>query len=523
MNVNFKGVITMGNPVSNNLSDNEAFIKNKLGKSDDVVIRHFIIPMLEKRQAFMCYIDGLVNTQEMNSSILEPLIKGQNFPPMDTGGNEDIAEDIMKAGIIVSSVKSSVDMLEILDGILSGDAVLFIKQSCKAVILSIRGWESRTVSEPSTETSIRGAKDGFIESIRSNTALIRRRIRDYNLRFESFKIGERTKTDVVLAYIDSIVDKKVLEELKNRLGRIKIDAILDSGYIEELIEDTPNSLFPQIEHTERPDKACAAILEGRIVIVVDNTPFALIVPTVFWQYLQAAGDYYERPYLATYLRWLRLIALFISLTASSFYVMLTSYHQEMLPTALALRIAAGREGRPFPAPVEAIVMETMFEIMREAGVRMPKQVGQAVSIVGALVIGEAAVNAGLVGPVLVIAIAASGICSFAIPAYDTSFAWRLAKYLLLILTSILGILGFLGGSILITLYLLSLRSFGAPFLAPINPFYSQGIKDTLLRAPWWSMSKRPVTAGAKNTMRQGKNMKPDPSINGNKDSESGDE
>lgn len=506
----------MDNPIiSKCLSENESFIVNKLGKSGDVVFRYLVIPALETRQAFLCYIDGLVGANEMDSSILQPLMSLESLPAINNEIDEEIVEGIMKSRILVPSVKKALNLIETLDCILSGDTALFIDDSSNALILSTRGWKSRSLSEPSNESSIRGAKDAFIETLRSNTALIRRRIKDYDLRFDSLKIGERSKTDVVLAYIDSLVDKKVLAELNNRLSRIKIDAVLDSGYIEELIEDAPHSIFPQIEHTERPDKACAAIFEGRIVILVDNTPFVLIVTTVFWQFLQAAGDYYERPYIGTYLRWLRLLALFISLTASAFYVMLVSYHQEMLPTVLALRIAAGREGRPFPAPIEAFLMEAMFEIMREAGLRMPKPVGQAVSIVGALVIGETAVNAGLVGHVLVIAVAASGISSFAIPAYDTSFAWRLAKYLLLFSTSVLGILGFLAGSILITLYLLSLRSFGAPFLAPINPFYRQGSKDTLFRAPLWAMNKRPVSLKETDKIRQGKNLKPDP--NNNKD------
>ncbi|MDP4089105.1 MAG: spore germination protein, partial [Bacillota bacterium] len=203
-------------------------------------------------------------------------------------------------------------------------------------------------------------------------------------------------------------------------------------------------------------------------------------------------------------------SLFLSLTASSFYVMLVAFHQEMLPTALALRVAAGREGVPFPAVMEAIIMEFMFEIMREAGLRLPKPVGQAVSIVGTLVIGEAAVNAGLVGPTLVIAIAAAGVSSFAIPAYNTSFAIRLAKFPLIVLSGTFGILGFLGGTIALTMNLLSLRSFGAPFITPISPYRSRGNKDTIVRAPWWKMGKRPQMTKAQDEKRQKDNLEPKP-------------
>jgi hypothetical protein len=368
------------------------------------------------------------------------------------------------------------------------------------------------VSEPVAEGEVRASRDGFIENIRVNTSLIRRRIKDYSLRIDSMKIGVRTKTDVALVYIDNLVDKGILGELKSRLERIDVDSILESGYIEELIEDAPLSVFPTIEHTERPDKASAAILEGRIAVIVDNTPFCLVVPTIFWQFIQATGDYYERHYVSSFIRWIRILALFISLTASSFYVLLSSFHQEMYPTALALRVAAGREGVPFPAIMEVFLLEIMFEILREAGLRMPKPVGQAVSIVGALVIGEAAVNAGLVGPTLVVIIAAEAISSFAIPAYSLALAFRLLKFPLLVLSATFGLLGFLGGNMLVALHLLSLRSFGAPFLTPIDPFRVHGNKDVIIRVPWWKMTKRPKAASTQNVKRQAdsETLKPKP-------------
>ena len=593
--------------VGTELSENKKFIQYVLGESADITLREFIIPSLDNCESFFVCIDGLVNSNEIDNTILEALVKyngtckdnyskkqgnnknenekvndheenkqseksnaeeksskddekgsgehnsevgdgsreaeksadGSSNKPdkceensengqgndKDSQKSENGSEDdkdskaeqktdkvtfLMKQGVLVPSIKASSNWNEILDAVLSGDTALFLEGEGVAIILSTRLFNIRSVTEPTVESEVRASKDAFNESIRTNTSLIRRRIRDYSLRFESMKIGERTKTDVALAYIDNLVDKGVLGELKSRLQRIKVDAILESGYIEEYITDEPYSLFPLIEHTERPDKASAAILEGRIAVLVDNTPFVLLVPTIFWQYIQAVGDYTDNFFLGTFMRILRLIALFLSLTASSFYVMLVAFHQEMLPTALALRVAAGREGVPFPAVMEAIIMELMFEIMREAGLRLPKPVGQAVSIVGTLVIGEAAVNAGIVGPTLVIAIAASGITSFAIPAYNTSFTLRLAKFPLIILSGSFGILGFLAGTIALTMNLLSLRSFGAPFLSPISPYRKLGNKDIFIRVPWWKMGKRPQMTKSENVRRQEENLKPKP-------------
>lgn len=501
------------NSINVNLEINEEYIKQVLGDSSDVVFRHFVIPAFNYNRAFLFYIDGLIDAKELDDIILAPLMAYSQYTKEgDFTDAVGVINSIVEAGLLAHSARSTHNWNELLDSALSGETIILVDGCDTAIIVSTRGWEARSISEPATESEVRGPRDGFIESIRTNTALIRRRIRDYSLRFETMKIGERTKTEVTLAYIDNIVDKKILGELKSRLNKIQTDSILESGYIEEFIEDSPRSIFPQIEHTERPDKACAAILEGKILILVDNTPFTLIVPTVFWQYIQATGDYFERHYVATFTRWLRLLALFLSLTISPFYIMLVSYHQEMLPTLLALKIAAGREGVPFPSIGEVLLLDIMFEIMREAGLRMPKPIGQAVSIVGALVIGEAAVNAGLVGPALVIVIAAGAISSFAVPAYNLSVSFRLLRFPLIILTGTFGILGFLGGSIAITLHLLSLRSFGTQFLTPMAPLVAPDNKDVAVRMPWWAMKKRPTTAKPidKERQAQTKHIKPRP-------------
>ncbi|WP_160679513.1 spore germination protein [Clostridium sp. C8-1-8] len=495
--------------VATQLENNKSFIKSKLGNSGDVTFRDFYIPMFGEKKAFVVYIDGLIGSPEIEDVLLRPLMSRKNeyVNPQDSNA----LDLLISKGIISKSVEKSRDPDKLLDSLLSGDTIVFIDTMDQGLIISTRVFQMRSIAEPINEASLRGPKDSFIENLRSNTALIRRRIRDYDLRFDSIKVGKRTKTDVVLAYIDTLVNKEVLKEVNERLSRIDIDAVLDSAYIEEMIEESSYTIFPQIEITERPDKACASILEGKVVIIVDNSPVTLILPTVFWQFFQAAGDYYERFQVATFLRWLRVIALFLSMTLSSIYVMLVSFHQEMLPTPLALKIAASREGVPFPSIMEAFFMEFMFELMREAGLRMPKPIGQAVGIVGALVVGEAAVTAGLVGPLLVILVAGSAISSFAIPAYNTSYSLRLTRFFILFCTGMFGILGFLGAGIFITLHLLSLKSFGVQFLGPLDPFIARGKKDMLFKAPLWSMKDRSPLFKPQDTDRQAKDgNKPEP-------------
>jgi spore germination protein KA len=275
-----------------------------------------------------------------------------------------------------------------------------------------------------------------------------------------------------------------------RLTRIRIDAILESGYIEELIEDSPMSPFATVESTERPDKVASALLEGRVAIFVDNTPFVLIVPTFFWQFLQASDDYYSRYWVGSFFRIVRYIAFIVSFTFPSIYVMLVSFHHEMIPTGLALTIASGKDVVPFPVLFEALLMEIAFELMREAGLRMPKPIGQAVSIVGSLIIGQAAVQAGLVSPFMVIVVAVTGISSFAIPNYAASFSIRLIRFPLLLASGWFGLLGFATVFILVVLHALSIRSFGEPYLAPASPFRPTDQKDILLRMPWWSMDRQ---------------------------------
>lgn len=484
--------------IEKDLQQNRISMCTILGESVDIIERCFVLDMDTDHKGALYYVDGLVNNRIIETGILQPL----QHHTVNLENMEQLQEQILRttSGSIVTTYQEAVD------GLFIGNTVLFLEGADQAVILNTIGGENRAIDEPSTEPVIRGPRDGFVENIRTNTALVRRRIRDPHFRLESTRVGAKSNTIINIAYIKGIVQDSLIEEIKARLDKIKIDGIIDSGYIEELIDDAPYSPFVTSQSTERPDKVAASLLEGRAAVFVDNSPFAIIIPATFWQFIQASDDYYSRYYVGSFFRLVRLAAFMISLTLPSLYVLVSSFHQEMVPTALALTIASGREVIPFPVLFEVLIMEFAFELMREAGLRMPRPIGSAVSIVGSLVIGQAAVQAGIVGPFAVIIVAVTGIASFAIPNYAISFSLRIVRFPILITSGTLGLLGFGGIVMLIIMHVLSLRSFGEPYLTPLSPFRPNEQKDIIIRVPWWKMKSRPRFA--QDSKRQGDNAKP---------------
>lgn len=502
---------SLNQPLTNALDSNLAIVNQIMGQASDMIIRNFTFSSMEIKAAIIT-IRGLSERELINEQVLGALTQDAHFTNTD---HKQLFKQISQHAIPNIFVKEEANVGNIVDQLISGNTIFFMDGIDNSLIIGSQGWKDRAVSEPTTENVVRGPRDGFTETIDTNTALIRRRIKSPDLRIDEFKIGVQTKTSVLLIYINGVAREATVNEVKERLQRIRIDGVLESGYIEELIEDDPLSPFPQVDHSERPDKVSAAILEGRIAIVVDNTPFVLIVPTVFLQFIQSPEDYYERFYVGSLTRIVRLAAYFTSLILPALYIALTSFHQEMIPTSLALSIAASREGIPFPSIGEAFIMEATFEILREAGIRLPKQAGQAVSIVGGLVIGQAAVQAGIVSQAMVIVVALTGISSFAIPAYNASAAGRLIRFPLMILAAVLGLPGILAGLTIMLIHLCSLRSFGVNYLDPFTSSDADQLKDTLVRAPWWAMISLPGNIARKNALRVAYGAKPGPK-NGSK-------
>ncbi|MFC4769669.1 spore germination protein [Effusibacillus consociatus] len=476
-----------GQPLSGSLDQDLEKVRNVLGESDDVIIREFEISRPRKQRAAIVYIDGLVDTKLVNEFLLKPLVSDAGA---GSGSDENEESDLLKR-IPMSEARLIKDFRQLIKAVLSGDTVLLREGGDPPLSVSSKGWKKRGVEEPLSESVVRGPRDAFTETLRINTAQIRRRLKDPNLRLQGIKVGKRTDTDVVVVYIEGVANPDVLKEVQERIKRIEIDGALESGYIEQFIEDHHWSPFPQIQNTERPDRAAAALLEGKIVILVDGTPFIMIAPATFTQFYNSPEDYYERFLIASMIRSIRLISMFMALLLPSLYIAFSSFHPEMIPSKLVIAMAAGRATVPFSSIIEAFLMEITMEILREASVRLPGPVGPTIGIVGALVVGESAVRAGIVSPVMVIIVALTTIGSFASPSYSASIALRMLRFPLMLFAGTLGLYGIMLFLIAITIHLCNLESFGIPYLSPMAPRRVTGWKDTFYRTPLYQMVTRP--------------------------------
>ncbi|MFX3623760.1 MAG: spore germination protein [Ectobacillus sp.] len=496
-------------PLSRDLHQNLKRIQTTFESSHDVVIRQLKLGAHEE-PIVIAYTDGLADAKAVNEFILDALTSnGSRFVEQAAERSPEKLYEALYTSILTGGeLKRITDFQQLFLAIMTGETVVLLNGCEKALAVSTKGWKDRGVTEPAVQNVLRGPRESFSESLRTNTALVRRRIRDENLCCEQRQIGRVTKTDIAVMYIKGIADEGVVAELYKRLDRIDIDGILESGYIEEFIQDATWTPFPTVYNTERPDIVAAAMLEGRVAILVDGTPFALLIPVLFGQFFQAAEDYYERSIVSTLLRLMRYMSLFVALLAPSSYIAITTFHQEMLPTQLLISLASQREGIPFPAFVEAVIMEVMFEVLREAGIRMPRPMGQAISIVGALVIGQAAVEAGFVSAAMVIVVAITAISNFVFPAYNMAIPIRILRFLMMVLAATFGLFGITMGLIVIVLHLCSLRSFGVAYMAPFSPMKFQHQKDMFMRAPHWALNERPDEIAKENKIR---NKTPKPS------------
>jgi len=462
-----------------NLDTNLERLRAILGESLDLVYRKFRTGPGQGIRAAVLYLDPMVDKKRLEEFILRPLMVDARMVPLPGLTPGKALDRLKEKALAIGDVKEVSTLGGVVAGVLEGNTALLLAGETRALVAETRFWEGRAPEEPISEAAVRGPREGFTETLQTNIAMLRRRLKSSRLRLEHFTIGRVSRTDVVIAYLQGIAPCQVIEEVRQRLQRIDIDGILESGYIEELIEDHPSSIFSLVTRTERPDKVAAGLLSGRVAILTGNTPFVLLVPRLFIEGLQASEDYYERYLLTMGVRFFRYIALIISMLLPSLYVAVTTFHPEMLPTPLLLNIASQREGIPFPAVVEALLMEVTFEILREAGIRLPRQVGQTISIVGALVIGDAAVRAGIVSPVMVIVVSMTAIASFTTPAYDLAITVRMIRLPMIILAGVLGLYGIMAGILALLIHACSLKSFGVPFTSPFAPFVLGNMKM------WW--------------------------------------
>lgn len=461
-------------------------VTSELGHSVDLSVRQFTIGVQQAPVAAI-WLNGMVDSQTLDESVLSPLLS------YNRSVNLSVHKDLyvlLRDLITAKKITHDLTIDQAIEYVLAGNTIIVMDGYEHCIAVETIGYETRSIEEPSSTVVVRGPRDGFVESLEVNVSLIRRRIVNRKLRVEQLVVGSVTNTSVLIVYLEDRAPVKLVGEVHSRINRINIDSVLESNYIEELIRDNRYSLFPTVYSTERPDDVAEGIVAGRVAILVSGTPFALLVPCTLFLLMKSPEDYYIAYPVATFVRWIRFVGLFIALVFPALYVGVLLFHPEMIPPPLLSSILSAREGVPFPLLIEALLMELTFEGLREAGIRMPRAVGSAISIVGALVIGESAVRAGIISSPTVIVVAGTAISTFIIPSVDLSGTLRLLRFFMLLCASIAGLYGILIGLILIGLHLTSLYSFGTPYLSPIAPFKKDEALKTLIRVPWWALRTR---------------------------------
>ena len=473
-------LIEIKEKVSPSLKENLAVIRQAVGDSMDVVVREFRLGNAQPAAVF--YIDGMVDRETLDRDFFGPLLR---LPDKPFYSVDELGSSYMQLCAVIYMD----DMAEVIATVLQGLTVLFVEGDSRALLTEAISWPQRGVDEPETDVVIRGPREGFIEAMRPNVSLLRRKIHHPDMRVETVRLGRYTRTDIALVYVNSIVDKEALAILRKRLAKIDIDAILDSGYVEQFIQDSAASVFPTVGVTEKPDIAAAKVLEGRIAVVVDGSPMVLTVPMLFVEGMQSPEDYYSRAWFGSWVRVIRGAAMLLSTLLPGFFVAATTWHQQIIPFRLFLSIAAAESQTPFSVGFSMLVIGLVYEVLQEAGVRLPKPAGQAVSIVGAIVMGDAAVSAGLISAPVLITLSITVVSSFVVVTFVD--ACTILRLIFLFLGWFFGFFGLFVGILFLLVYLCSLESFGTAFFAPFGPVSFSGLKDTLIRAPLRQLRFRP--------------------------------
>ncbi len=483
--------------ISKDIRVNEKHVRERLQDCGDIQIRRMRLGEERKVDCLMVYIEVATSNMMLEDSALGKMIG--HFWEISPA---QIQEFVEYNSLGIADVKKLTDMEQVFTGVLSGDAVFFMDGFDQAMKISSAGYPSMGVTEVEMEKVLRGSKEGFSDSVKTNSALIRKRLRDTRLKVVEFYIGERSHTLVQMVYMEDLVREEFLEQVKERLEAFRIDGILDSGMLEQLTEDSWFSPFPQYQTTERPDRASKEILNGKVVLLCDNSPSALVLPGVFNSFMESSEDWYNRFEMASFLRALRYVALAAATLLPGLYLAVIRFHTQILPTNMILSFAQAREGVPFSSIAELVLLELSFELIREAGVRIPGALGNAMGIVGGLIVGSAAVEANLVSPIVVMVVAITALGSLAIPNEEFASAFRLLKYFFLFLGGYLGIFGIVIGVYLTVSHLAGLLSFGVPYLVPFVKYKREnGTGTGILRVPFQKRWKRPMYAKEDESVR----------------------
>lgn len=476
------------------LAKNTAIIQKYVGEYADLLIRPLVVNGQEV--AAVVYFDGMTDKDAVCEFIVKPLLQ---HPELMLGKTP---EQIAGSCLYIADWQTADNDQDFMNNIFAGDCgILFAGSPC-GLTSDLKGFERRGISEPQTEIVVRGSREGFIENMKTNMSMLRRRIKTPNLCFENMQLGTETNTNICVVYIRGLADPELLQQVKSRLNSIKIDGVLESGYLEQLIEDEPFSPFPTIANSEKPDKVVAKLLEGRVGIMVDGTPFVLTVPTLFVESFQSAEDYYSRPYMVSMVRFLRFFSFIFAVYGPALYIAITSFHIELIPANLMLNMWQAAGSTPLSAGWSVFFYALVYEVVREGGIRLPRPVGAAISIVGGLVIGDMAVQAGLISAPVVIIVAFTAIAMFVVDALTD--AATVLRFAFILLSWWLGFWGLLLGTLLLLLHLVSLESFGVAYFAPFAPLMPYQLRDTVVRFPLWLLGRRPtnITIGSKWRQRQ---------------------
>jgi len=483
--------------LSPSLAANLQKLQSEIFANDETIVyRRFKTKKPRALDCALVYADNMVKHEYLSLSVLRPMMQAE--VPGSVRGRQ-LAHYFAEQVIYSDDSQFAGSYSDIGDRIMEGVAVILVDGCSLGIVVDAKGWAKRAVTEPPTESVVRGPRQGFSEDLGVNISMVRLKIASPHFKTRFLSVGTQSKTRVAIMYLENVTSMALVEEVQRRIEQIKIDAVLDSGYIQELIQDAPFSPFPTIGQTERPDVVAAKILEGRVAVLVDGSPFALTMPYLLVEAFQANEDYYNHWIIASFHRLVRYISFFITTSTPALYIALISYHPQLIPTNLVVSIAAARKNTPFPGIVEVVGMGLVFEILREGGVRLPRPIGQAISIVGAIVLGDAAVSASLISAPMIIVVGITGVAGFVVPTLnDISVLMRL---FFVLLAAALGLYGFVLGAIAIGLLLSSMESFGVPYLSTMTTLVPQDVKDTLLRVPWWQMVLRPRFIAAKDRQR----------------------
>lgn len=478
----------------------------RMPTNKDLVIREFVVATQPPTKAVIAFMEGLSDKTVQNDNILQPLMLLSHLDHHvgrdgEHGKTEFSIETVLQRLLPGHQTSEAYDFKSIADGLLAGDSVLLFEGQRTGILIETKSPPTRSVGEPKLEQTVVGPQDAFTEAFRVNVALVRRRLKDPRVVTEILTVGQLSNTFVALMYIDGLTSPKLIAEARRRIEAIDVDIVSGGGVLEQYIEDAPSSLFPTTMTTERPDRTAAYLAEGHVAVFVDTTPSAKILPTTLWSQLQTPEDYYIRWPFGSFLRYLRVIALIITLTAPAIYLAVVNYHQEMIPTELMLFIASSRESVPLPSVVELVTMDIAFELIREATTRIPSLIGPTMGLVASLVLGQAAVEAKIISPLVILVVALSGLTSFAVPNYVTSYGVRALRFLLLGASVILGFYGFAAAVFLAVLYLAGMRSFGVPYLSPLAPMRPTD-DDIISRPHMFEMETRPAYTRPLNNRRQ---------------------